>query len=129
MMTYVLPILIALVALILIAVVIAKVPVVVRVFGYLLLLTGLAALGAEILKSLETGAWTPVPLGQRWTDIFGFQSLQAIQVGLERHLGIPFLWDPVVQGVFEAPAWVPLCVLGLILIVFARRRRQRRMFS
>jgi len=128
MMTYVLPIVIALAALVVIVFVFMKLPIIVRIFGYLLLLTGLAALGAEILKSLEAGAWTPVALGQRWIDLFGFQSMQSIQVGLQRYVH-PDLWSYVVQPVFEAPAWIPLGVLGLILIVFARRRRQRRMFS
>lgn len=99
-----------------------------RIIGYLLLIAGLVALGAEVLVSLEAGAWTPVPLGQRWVEFFGFSSLQSIQVGLERYVH-PFLWNPILQSVFEAPAWLPPLVLGLIILLLARRRRRRRMFG
>lgn len=101
---------------------------IVRLIGYALLLAGLVALGAELLSSLEAGSWTPVPLGQRWVEFFGFSSLQSIQVGLERYVH-PFLWNPILQNVFEAPAWLPLVALGLIIVLLARRRRRRRMFG
>lgn len=99
-----------------------------RIIGYLLLLAGLVALGAELLWSLEAGAWTPIALGQQWVEFFGFSSLQSIQVGLERYVH-PFLWNPIMQSVFEAPAWLPFIVLGLVIILLARRRRRRRMFG
>lgn len=102
--------------------------IIVRIIGYVLLLAGLVALGAELLSSLEAGKWTIIPLGQRWVEFFGFTSLQSIQVGLERYVH-PFLWNPVLQSVFEAPAWLPLVLLGLIFILVARRRRRRRMFG
>ncbi|WP_416897208.1 MAG: hypothetical protein ACMVY4_17205 [Minwuia sp.] len=102
--------------------------IVVRIIGYLILLAGLVALGAEIYASLEAGSWTPISLGKRWFELFGAESILAIQNGLQRYVH-PFLWDPLVQSVFEAPAWLPLVVLGLIIVVLARRRRQKRMFS
>lgn len=101
---------------------------IVRIIGYLLLLAGLVAFGAEVLSSMEAGEWTTIPLGQRWVEFFGFSSLQSIQVGLERYVH-PFLWNPILQSVFEAPAWLPPVVLGLIIILLARRRRRRRMFA
>lgn len=101
---------------------------IIRIIGYLLLLAGLVALGAELLSSLEAGEWTPIALGQRWVEFFGFSSLQSIQVGLERYVHA-FLWNPVLQSVFEAPAWLPLVILGLLIILIARRRRRHRMFG
>ncbi|WP_417515318.1 hypothetical protein [Minwuia sp.] len=102
--------------------------IIVRLIGYILLLAGLVALGAEVLVSLEAGSWTPISLGQRWAEFFGFDSILAIQNGLQRYLH-PFLWDPLLQSVFEAPAWLPLVVLGLLILLVSRRRRTRRMFS
>jgi len=99
-----------------------------RLIGYLLLLAGLVALGAELLLSLEAGTWVPVSLGQRWADFFGFNSILAIQNGLSRYVH-EFLWNGILQRVFEAPAWLPLIILALLFILPARRRRRRRMFG
>jgi hypothetical protein len=34
-----------------------------------------------------------------------------------------WLWDPVVQGVLNAPSWLVLAVLGTILILLGRKKR------
>lgn len=102
--------------------------IVLRILGYLLLLAGITALGVEILHSLEAGEWTILTGGEIWARI-DRESLRATQVGIERHLGIPFLWDPILLNIILAPAWLVLGLPGLILILLARRRRSRRMFS
>jgi hypothetical protein len=101
---------------------------IVRIIGYVLLLAGLVALGAELLSSLEAGEWTIIQLGARWGEFFGFESILAIQNGLQRYVH-PYLWDPLLQSVFTSPAWLPLVILGLVLILIARRRRRHRMFG
>jgi hypothetical protein len=99
----------------------------VRLIGYVLLLAGIAALGAEIYRSLEAGHWVLLPFGEIWATI-DIESLNIVQAGLERHVH-PLLWDPVLLSIVLAPAWLVLGLPGLILILIARQRRRRRMFS
>lgn len=101
--------------------------IVLRILGYVLLLAGITALGAEVLNSIEAGAWTILTGGEIWARI-DLPSLNALQAGLERHID-PFLWDPILLNILLAPAWLVLGLPGLILILVARRRRSRRMFS
>lgn len=99
----------------------------IRILGYVLLLAGVVALGAEILRSLEAGYWQSLPLGEVW---YGLDrgSLNGIQVLLERYLW-DYLWDPVLLTVLLLPAWAVLGVPGLLILAFARRQRRKRMFS
>ncbi|PJK29585.1 hypothetical protein [Minwuia thermotolerans] len=101
--------------------------IVLRILGYLLLLAGITALGVEILNSLEAGEWAILSAGEIWARI-DRESLRATQVGLERYIH-PYLWDPIMLNIVLAPAWLVLGLPGLILILLARRRRSRRMFS
>lgn len=101
--------------------------IVVRIIGYILLLSALAAAGAEILQSMEAGYWDKVQVGDIWAAI-DHHSLQQTQVGLERYVD-PFLWDPILLNIVLAPAWLILGVPGLLLILLARRSRRPRMFS
>lgn len=98
-----------------------------RIVGYILLLSGIAALGAELLQYLEAGTWRSLPLGKLWYDL-DRESLNGFQVVLERYIW-DVLWDPVVLTVLQWPAWAVLGTPGLLILALARRRRQRRMFS
>jgi len=101
--------------------------IVLRIVGYVLLLSGLVALGSDIFRSLEAGGWQSMALGQFW---FGLDraSLNGFQVVLERHVW-DVLWDPVMLAVLQWPVWAVAGVPGLLLLAIARGRRQRRMFS
>ena len=99
----------------------------VRIFGYLLLFLALAALGAEILTSVQAGEWVSLTVGDVWAMI-DRESIGLAQVGLERYVH-PFLFDPLLLTLLLWPAWAVAGVPALLILLLARRRRQRRMFT
>jgi hypothetical protein len=36
---------------------------------------------------------------------------------------VPWLWDPLVQSVLNAPTWLVLVVIGMLLILLGRKKR------
>lgn len=93
-----------------------------RAIGWLLVLAALAAVGRDGFAWLDTGVWNSVPFGQVWFDLHK-DSLLLVQPALERHVA-PFLWDPVMTTILEAPAWVVFLVPGVILLLLGRLRRR-----
>ncbi|HLK81155.1 MAG TPA: hypothetical protein VKT99_06625 [Xanthobacteraceae bacterium] len=49
-------------------------------------------------------------------------SLQQLQPLIERHAP-PWLWDPVMTTVLDAPATVTLAIVGAVLILLGRRKK------
>jgi hypothetical protein len=75
-----------------------------RLFGWVLLLAGLAVLLRDVLVRLDTERWVPLAVG----DVRGWSD------------GVP----DIVLALWIAP---PLIVLGAaLMLVFRRRRRPRR---
>lgn len=99
-----------------------------KLLGALALLAAAAALAAEVLGIVRHGKPLAVPLGQVWREQH-LLSLQLFQVGVERKLGLDWLWQNVFQAVL---AWPPAAVsaafaaFGLALLLFARALRRRR---
>lgn len=106
-----------------------------RLIRFLLILLGAAALliaaaglAAEVLAIVRHGKVLAVPLGQIWREQH-LLSLQLFQVGVERKLGLDWLWQTVFQSML---AWPPAAVaaafaaLGLALLLLARAFRRRR---
>jgi beta-lactamase regulating signal transducer with metallopeptidase domain len=50
-------------------------------------------------------------------------SLQQLQPSIEKHAP-PWLWDPVVTTVLDAPAVVVFGIIGAILILLGRRKKR-----
>tara|TARA_R110002167_G_scaffold150687_3_gene344455 strand:- start:51 stop:368 length:318 start_codon:yes stop_codon:yes gene_type:complete len=100
-----------------------------RIVAWILLALALMALGAEIVRSLEAGAWEILALGPLWyaIDPAGLNVTQAV---IQRYL-LTELWDPVIVTLLTWPAWVVFAVPGLLLLALFRRRRQpnRRWFK
>lgn len=99
-----------------------------RFIGWLLVLSGLAALGYNVW--VQWAADEPVrlwALGELGFRLFP-ESFQLLQPSIERHLS-PDLWDPWVLTLMLWPAWAVLIVSGVVLIAISallRRRRRRR---
>jgi hypothetical protein len=95
--------------------------------GVIALLIATVALAAEIMSFAADGKLFAKPLGRVWRD-FDLLSLQLLQVGIERHLGITWLWQSVIQPML---AWPPIAVagtfavLGLVLVGLGRFGRRR----
>jgi len=98
-----------------------------RIFGYLLLFLAIAALGAEILMSVQAGEWVSLAVGDVWAEI-DRESIGLVQVGLERYVH-PYLFDPILLNILLWPAWLVAGVPAILILLLARRRRQRRMFT
>jgi len=106
-----------------------------RIIRFVLVLLGAtaflvaaAALAAEIASFAAEGKLMAKPLGQVWREQH-LLSLQLFQVGVERKLGLDWLWQNVFQAML---AWPPIAVsaafaaLGLALLLLGRLFRRRR---
>jgi hypothetical protein len=106
-----------------------------RLIRFILVLLGVAAfliaavaVAAEVWSFAAGGKLFAKPLGQIWREQH-LLSLQLFQVGVERKLGLDWLWQHVFQVML---AWPPLAVagafgaLGVVLVLFARLIRGRR---
>ena len=98
-----------------------------RIIGYLLLFLAIAALGAEILMSVQAGEWVSLAVGDVWAEV-DRESIGLVQVGLQRYVH-PYLFDPILLTILLWPAWLVAGVPALVILLLARRRRQRRMFT
>ncbi len=98
-----------------------------RILGWLLLVLTCLAGGAEIVASLESGAWQPLALGQVWYDL-DRGSLNLMQAVVQRHLH-PTIWDPGIIELLQWPAWLVSLIPAVFLLLLCRRKRRRRSFS
>lgn len=100
----------------------------IRLFAKLIGLISLALVAItailDITRSIANSEMTLTPLGQEWFN-FHLPSLNGFQVGIERHLGFPWLWENVVQNILLAPSWIVFAVLALIFLWLGRRKERR----
>jgi hypothetical protein len=89
--------------------------------GWLLLGAAIAALGNELGLALEGGAYRPIAAGELWYRL-DVSSLNLVQAITQRYLH-PALWDPVIAGILQWPAWSLLGGPGAALIVAFPWRR------
>ncbi len=94
--------------------------VVLRIIAWLLLAGAVFAGGLDGLSFLETGAYSPIPLGKVWATIHP-DSLVSSEPVIASLTG-PALWGEVVQ----APASLVAALGGLLLTAVARTRTPRR---
>lgn len=88
-----------------------------RIIGWILALAGLAALLVDVLDSGAGGVRLRA-VGEWWFRLHP-GSLQLAQPAIERHVA-PFLWDPVILTVLEAPAALVGLGAGAALIALSR---------
>jgi hypothetical protein len=89
--------------------------------GWLLLGGAIAALGDEVALAVARGAYQPVAAGDLWYRL-DVSSLNLVQAITQRYLH-PVLWDPVIAGVLQWPAWSLLGGVGAALVVAFPWRR------
>ncbi len=98
-----------------------------RWIGSLLLLAAVVVGGFDGLNYLRSGEELFRPIGAWWYQLHS-ESLLLLQPAIERYI-LPALWDPVVLTALEQPLAVVLAVLGIVLLLLARRRgRQGHLF-
>jgi hypothetical protein len=89
--------------------------------GWLLIAVAIAALGQELGLALERGAYQPIAAGELWYRL-DVTSLNLVQAIVQRYLH-PALWDPVIAGLLQWPAWSLLGAPGAALLVAFPWRR------
>lgn len=95
-----------------------------RIFGFVLILIGLAAVGRDTLASASAGKLDLLALGKLWFELSP-GSLNGLQAGVERYLSVWF-WDAVLSPMLHWPAFLYPMVPGLLLAIFCRRRKEGR---
>jgi hypothetical protein len=98
--------------------------IVARIFGFVLILIGLAFLGRDTLASASAGKLDFLALGKLWFDVAS-GSLNALQAATERYISV-WLWDAVLAPMLHWPVFVYPLVPGLLLAIFCRNRREGR---
>ena len=96
--------------------------IVLGVIGWLLVAGAAVMAGREAVAWVQSGEWMPIAAGQLWFDLHK-DSLQLVQPAIERYI-LPALWDPVILTVLQWPAWAVLGATGLVLALWAGRRRR-----
>lgn len=94
---------------------------VLRCLGLLLLAAGFMFLVYDGTKSIAGDQLLVTKVGYVWSQIHQ-NSLLLLQPAIERHVGT-WLWNPVIQTILTAPAFVVLVILGAILILLGRKKK------
>ena len=97
-----------------------------RALGWILLFASLAVLVGDGVNALQGGDFRFVAAGELWYRLDA-GSLNFLQAVTQRYLSA-WLWDNVCVPVLLAPAFVVLMVPGLLLVIFARRKRRLKFF-
>ena len=94
-----------------------------RIIGWFLLAGAVLAGGFEALRSFGEGTWLPYTIGEAWAQVHG-PSLEGLGSLLESR-GEADVWTTLVRRALELPLWVPLALIGLVMIAACRQRRRR----
>ncbi len=86
-----------------------------RAFGWVLVILALAALAYELHASIQAGGYRMIEAGALWFS-FDVGSLNLAQAIVQRFIH-PYLWDPVVAGMLQGPAWSLLGGPGVALVL------------
>lgn len=95
-----------------------------NVVGMLSLVMAVITAVLDLTRSIANSAFTTTALGLEWSE-FHVASLQYLQVGIERHLGLPWLWSVVFQNILLLPSWIVFFVLALLFLWLGRRPERR----
>lgn len=89
-----------------------------RVIGYLAVIGAIVAGGRDLWLSIEADRLVLTPLGAIWYG-FNAASLNALQAGIQRAIH-PALWDPVMIGYLNLPAFMALLILAALALLIAQ---------
>jgi len=76
---------------------------IINLIAVISLVLGLITAILDLTKTIADSAITMSPLGKVWFD-FHNTSLNALQVGIQRKLNVPWLWDSVFVSILQMPA-------------------------
>ncbi|HEX5931356.1 MAG TPA: hypothetical protein VFY74_06355 [Methyloceanibacter sp.] len=98
-----------------------------RIVGVWLLLLAMVAAVIDATKSLAGGgAWVVTPMGQQWQALSP-ETLRDAKAAIESKVS-PFLWDPIMATILDAPTWVVFGILGVLLYWLGQKRKPVEVF-
>ncbi len=86
-----------------------------RALGWALVILALAACAYELHASIETGGYRMIEAGALWFRL-DVESLNLAQAIVQRYIH-PYLWDPLIAGMLQWPAWSLLGGPGVALVL------------
>jgi hypothetical protein len=92
-----------------------------RTLGLLFLAAAFIFLVYDGTRSIAANVLLYSKVDEIWS-LLHTASLQQLQPSIEKHAP-PWLWDPVVTTVLDAPAVIVLGIIGAILILLGRRKK------
>lgn len=95
-----------------------------KLFGLIALAMTVITAVLDLTRSIANSALTITALGEEWFH-FHLPSLNGFQVGVQRKLGAPWLWESVIQNILLAPSWLVFGVLAIIFLWLGRRKERR----
>jgi ABC-type Fe3+ transport system permease subunit len=96
-----------------------------RFLGLWLMAGALVALVVDGAKSIAAGSLVTTPLGAMWYSLSP-DTLNGAQAGIQRNVS-PVLWDTVFVSILTAPGFVVFGILGALLLLAGRKKRQPRL--
>lgn len=93
---------------------------IIKFIGIVALVAAIASAIIDLTKSIADSELVISALGQQWAD-FHTTSLQYLQVGIQRKLGIAWAWDVIFVPVLQMPGWLVFGILALLLLWAGRR--------
>ena len=93
-----------------------------RAVGVLFLILAATALAFELMAFSQTGSYRMVPTGEFWFMIH-VGSLNLVQAITQRYIH-PALWDPIIAGLLQWPAWSLLGGPGIVLAYGLPQRKR-----
>ena len=96
--------------------------------GMFLLALAVITAVLDLTRSVANSELVVTAMGLEWRD-FHVESLQYFQVGIERHLGLTWLWSGIIQNILLLPSWLVFFILSMIFFWIGRtpdRRWQKR---
>ena len=92
-----------------------------RTLGLLFLAAAFIFLVYDGTRSIAANVLLYSKVDEIWS-LLHTASLQQLQPSIQKHAP-PWLWDPVVTTVLDAPAVIVLGIIGAILILLGRRKK------
>ncbi len=100
---------------------------VVRVLGVWLLAAAFVAFVIDGTRSIANGALTTTPLGATMFAIDP-SMLNTAQAAVQRYIA-PWVWDPVIVWLLEAPTFLTMGLIGAALVLAGRKPGRHRLES
>jgi len=95
-----------------------------KIIGLFLIALATITAVLDLTRSIANSEIIFTALGLEWRN-FHVNSLQYFQVGIERHLNLPWLWSGVLQNILLLPSWFVFFMLSLLFFWLGHKPNRR----